>query len=597
MPSVPETNDAKFDKINENLRKIEELNKRFVAAIARKEPTKPGLLGPGQDLYVNAMSAYFRDAVSDPAKLIEQQVSYWGQSFQLWMDAQKSLVERGGTDSNAESPKDARFKSELWDSHPYFKLVKDQYLVNAEAMFRAVNDMDGLDANERRRIKFFSQQIIDMMSPANFLGTNPEALSKAIETEGESLVQGLENLVRDIEKNDGELLVTLADPDAFKVGENLASTEGSVVFRNHLFELIQYAPRTEVIYSVPLVIVPPWINKYYILDLKPENSFIKWAVEHGFTLFVVSWINPGPELRDAGMEAYASDGCMAAIKEIKNLTGEKQVNAIGYCIGGTLLAAVLAYMQKVGDNSVRSATFFTTLTDFSDMGELSVFLSDDFMDSVEKEVEERGILRSIFMSRAFSFMRARDLVYGPAIRSYMMGERPPAFDLLYWNGDSTNLPARMAIEYLRGLCQTNSFAKGEFELMGKKISLNDVKRPLIAIACETDHIADWKNSFNGIKKMGSRDKTFVLSESGHIAGIVNPPSKNKYGHFTCEDLSVGPDSWKEKSEFHKGSWWPRWATWTARRSGAKHSAQSILERDREILARAPGTYVVESAGH
>ena len=597
MTGIPEANDAKFDKVNENLRKIEDLNKRFINAIARKEPTKPGLLGPGQDLYANAMSAYLRDAISDPAKLLEQQVSYWGQSLQLWMDAQKSLVERGGTGSDDEGPKDARFKNELWEAHPYFKLVKDQYLLNAEAMSRAVNDMDGLDTREKRRIKFFSQQIIDMMSPANFLGTNPEALSKAIETEGDSLVRGLENLVRDIEKNDGELLVTLSDPDAFKVGENLASTEGSVVFRNHLFELIQYAPRTEVVYKVPLVIVPPWINKFYILDLKPENSFIKWAVEQGFTVFVVSWVNPGPELRDAGMEAYAADGCMAAIGAIKNLTGEKQVNAIGYCIGGTLLAAVLAYMQKVGDKSVRSATFFTTLTDFTDMGELSVFVTDDFVDNIEKEVEEKGMLRSIFMSRAFSFMRARDLVYGPAIRSYMMGERPPAFDLLYWNGDSTNLPARMAIEYLRGLCQSNSFAKGEFELMGKNVSLSDVQRPLMAIACETDHIADWKNSFKGIQKMGSRDKTFVLSESGHIAGIINPPSKGKYGHFTCEDLSVDPDSWKEKSEFHKGSWWDRWAEWAARRSGAKQSAQFIQERNRAVLAPAPGTYVVESAVH
>lgn len=584
-----------MNRLGENLAKIDELSKRFLGALSRREPPKPGLMGPGQDFYMKAMSAYVSDTLADPAKIMAQQVSYWGKSLQLWIDAQQALSGGGEGMPEGGGSQDGRFKSELWDAHPYFRLVKEQYLANSEAIARAVDEMEGLEDREKRRVEFFARQITEMLSPANFLGTNPEALARAVETEGESLVKGLENLVGDLERNDGELVVTLSDPDAFKVGEDLASTKGSVVFRNQLFELIRYAPRTESVYRLPLVIIPPWINKFYILDLRPENSFIKWAVEQGFTVFVVSWVNPGPELKDAGIDTYASDGCMAAFREVLRITGEKRLNAIGYCIGGTLLAAVLAYMGRTRDNTVRAAAFFTTLTDFSDTGELSVFLTDDFIDSIEAEVAEKGVLRSIFMSRAFSFMRASDLVYRPAVRSYMMGEPPPAFDLLYWNGDSTNLPARMTMEYLRGLCCDNEFAKGEFSLMGKTVGIADVKKPLMAVACETDHIADWRNSFKGIGMMGSRDKTFVLSQSGHIAGIINPPAKDKYGHYTCADLSLDSGAWKEAAEFQAGSWWLRWSDWMAKRSGAKVPADRSAAPGADAIGPAPGTYVLAAA--
>ncbi len=434
---------------------------------------------------------------------------------------------------------------------------------------------------------------MDMFSPANFLGTNPEALARAVETEGESLVRGLENLVRDIEANDGDVLVTLADRDAFRVGENLATTEGSVVYRNRMFELIQYAPRTETVHRTPLIIFPPWINKFYIMDLKPQNSLIRWIVDQGYTLFVVSWKNPDPSYRDVGMDGYVEEGYLAAIEEVKKITGEKQVNAVGYCIAGTTLSLTLALMQKRKDKSVKSATLFTTLTDFSDQGEVGVFLSDDFVDGIEREVEASGILSSFFMSRTFSFLRSNDLIYGPAIRSYMMGEAPPAFDLLYWNGDSTNLPACMSVEYLRGLCQEDRFAREGFEICGERVRIGDVKVPVCAIACETDHIAAWKSSYNGLRQMGSKSKTFILSESGHIAGIVNPPSKKKYGHYTNEDLSLEPDDWLKGADFHEGSWWPRWEAWLSKRSGAQVPARVPGDAGHPVLAPAPGTYVTE----
>ncbi len=581
-----------LDRLNSNLARVEELSQRLIQALSRKKSGNPALQGPGQDLFVKAASAYMAEMMANPSKMLEHQIGYWGKSLKHYVEAQHNLAQGKLEAPEDRSPKDRRFANPLWETHPYFNFIKQQYLFSSEAIANAVKDIDGMDEREKKQVEYFSRQIMDMFSPANFLGTNPEALAKAVETEGESLVRGLENLVRDIEASEGELLVTLADKDAFKVGENLATAEGSVVHRNRLFELIQYAPTTETVHKTPLIVFPPWINKFYILDLKPQNSLIRWILDQGYTLFMVSWKNPDPSYRDVGMDTYVEEGYLTAIEEVKKITGEDQVNAIGYCIAGTTLALTLALMQKRKDKSVKSATFFTALTDFSDQGEIGVFLNDDFVDGIEREVMEKGILHSFFMSRTFSFLRSNDLIYGPAIRSYMMGEAPPAFDLLYWNGDSTNLPARMCVEYLRGLCQEDRFAQDGLEMCGETLKLSDVKVPLSAIACETDHIAAWKSSYDGIRKMGSRSKTFILSESGHIAGIVNPPAKKKYGHYTNDDMRLEPDDWLKGATFREGSWWPRWEQWLAPRSGAMIKARVPGEGGREILAPAPGTYVV-----
>jgi len=317
-------------------------------------------------------------------------------------------------------------------------------------------------------------------------------------------------------------------------------------------------------------------------------------VDQGYTLFVVSWVNPDASYSDIGMDDYVGDGYLEAIRVAREITGEPQVNAIGYCIAGTTLALTLALMNKRKDKSVRAATFFTTLTDFSNRGEVGVFLEDDFVDGIEAECNENGYLDSFFMSRTFSYLRSNDLIYGPAIRSYMMGEAPPAFDLLYWNGDGTNLPGKMCVEYLRGLCQQDRFAAATFRICGEDVSLSDVKHPLFAVACETDHIAAWKSSFRGIAKMGSRDKTFVRSQSGHIAGIINPPSKKKYGHHAGPEVKGTPEEWVEAAEFSEGSWWPRWEAWLRKRSGAKIPARIPGDSGFPALADAPGTYVIST---
>jgi polyhydroxyalkanoate synthase len=579
---------ARAARLNANLERVEDLSKRLTAALSHRRTIDPALNGPAPDVYMKAAAAYLAEMMQNPAKVVEHQVTYWGKTLKHYVEAQQTLAKGEFKAPPDPGPKDRRFQNPLWETHPFFNYVKQQYQLNAEAISIAVGDMESLPPEDRRRVEYFTKQIVDMFSPTNFLGTNPDALERAVETDGESLVQGLENLVRDIEANQGDLLVTLSDREAFKVGQNLATTPGEVVYRNRMLELIQYAPATEKVYRTPLLIFPPWINKFYILDLKAQNSLIKWVVDQGFTLFVVSWVNPDASYAGVTLDDYVRDGYLRAMAEVRRITGEKQINAVGYCIAGTTLGLTLAHLHKAGDQTVKSATFFTTLTDFSDPGEVGVFLNDDFVDGIERQTAQDGILSKMFMGRTFSFLRSNDLIYAPAIKSYMLGEAPPAFDLLYWNGDGTNLPAAMAVQYLRGLCQKDGFALGEFPVFGRQVSLAEVRLPLCAIACETDHIAPWKASFNGIKQMGSTDKTFILSESGHIAGIVNPPTKDKYGHYTNDGPVAGdPEVWLKAASFHKGSWWPRWAEWLQGQSGPLVKARAVTDS----LGSAPGIYV------
>lgn len=591
MTTTEDVAPTKVGELDKNIERIEELGKRLTHALARRGPVNTALQAPESDLFARAATAYWQEALHNPAKIIEHQMQYWTKTLTHFVDAQAVLA-RGRLAAPEDSgPKDRRFGNPLWDDHPYFNYIKQQYLINSEAVKQAVDDIDDIDETERRRLRYFSQQIVDMMAPTNFLATNPDALQKAIETEGESLVTGLENLVQDLEANDGELVVRLSDEKAFEVGGNIATCPGKVVFRNSMMELVQYSPATEQVRDIPVLLFPPWINKFYILDLKEKNSMIKWVVDQGYTLFVVSWINPDASYANTGLEAYIEDGYLRAIRAAKEICGTKQVNAVGYCIAGTTLALTLALMKARGDKSVKSATFFTTLTDFSDQGEFTPFLQNDFIDGIEDEVDRKGLLESRIMSRTFSFLRSNDLIYTPAIRHYMMGETPPAFDLLYWNGDGANLPGKMAMQYLRGLCQRNEFAEGTFELLGETLRLSDVTVPLMSITAESDHIAAWTDCYKGVQKMGARSKTFVVSESGHIAGIVNPPSKQKYGHYTNDDLKLSPEAWLEGAIFHAGSWWPLWEEWLRPRSGKLVPAREPGSEQYAPICDAPGTYV------
>ena len=596
MTTTDDDEAARRVVLNANIAKMEALSERLMKAFAARKPVDSALAGPNQEVYLKAAAAYLGEMMQNPGKIIEHQVGFWGKTLKHYVEAQQPLLHGEFKAPADPGPKDRRFANPLWDSHPVFNFLKQQYLLNAAAVSTAMGDLDMLDPTERKRVDYFTKQIVDMFSPTNFLATNPDALERAVATDGESLVQGLENLVRDIEANAGEMQVTLADPTAFQVGVNLGTTPGAVVYRNRLLELIQYAPTTETVHATPLLIFPPWINKFYIMDLKPQNSLIKWIVDQGFTLFVVSWVNPDASYADVGMDDYIRDGFIRAMAEVRRITDQPKINAVGYCIAGTTLGLTLSHLQRAGDKSVNAATFFTTMTDFSDAGEVGVFLDNDFVDGIERQARIDGVLAKTFMSRTFSFLRSNDLIYQPAIRSYMLGEKPPAFDLLFWNGDGTNLPASMAIEYLRGLCQGDGFAKGTFPVFGEAASLADLTLPLCAIACETDHIAPWRASFNGVLQMASADKTFILSESGHIAGIINPPGRDKYGHYTHDGPLTDADTWKDGATFHKGSWWPRWGAWLAKRSGEQVPARHPGDSGQAVLAPAPGTYVTDVPG-
>ena len=578
-------------RLEANLGKVEALTQRLLEALARRKPVNTALSGPEPELYAKAAQAYWQEWMQNPAKVFEQQVSYWGKSLHHYLEAQQALAGGSLTPPADTGPTDRRFSNPLWDSHPYFNFIKQQYLISAEAIRNAVDEIEDMDPREKRRLTYFAQQIIDMMAPTNFFATNPDALQKAVETEGESLVRGMENLVADLEANNGELVVRLADEKAFRIGENIATAEGQVVWRNRLMELIQYAPTTDKVRETPIVLFPPWINKFYILDLKPQNSLIRWITDQGYTLFVASWVNADESYRDVGLEDYIEEGYLTGIRVAREICGTEQVNAVGYCIAGTTLSLTLSLLKQKGDKSIKSATFFTTLTDFSDQGEFTPFLQNDFIDGIEAEVAERGYLRSHIMARTFSFLRSNDLIYRPAIRSYMMGEAPPAFDLLFWNGDGTNLPGRMAVQYLRDLCQANRFTTEGLPMMDEVLHVADIDLPVFAVTCQNDHIAAWKDCYRGMRLTRTKDMTFVVSESGHIAGIVNPPSKKKYGHYTNPDMSGDAGAWFEAAEFTEGSWWPRWGRWLAKRSGRKVAAREPGDATHPALAPAPGTYV------
>jgi len=577
-------------QLNANLQKLEELSARFFEILSSKKQINPALNGPGHDIFVKTAGAYLKNMVQSPTFIMEQQISYWGKTLEYFVDTQKQFFSEKDNNGDVGSI-DKRFTHQLWRRSPFFKYVLSQYQANSYMIKSAVAQVEGLSSKDKARLEYFSGQIIDMIAPTNFLGTNPDALEKAFLTKGQSLVQGLENLIRDLEANDGELLVCLANEKAFKVGSDLASTPGKVVFRNRLFELIQYSPSTGTVYRIPLLIFPPWINKFYILDLKPHNSLIRWLVNQGYTLFVMSWVNPDSSYSDVGLEEYIEEGYFKAIAQVKAICNVEKINALGYCIAGTILSLVMSILSKRGDRSINTATLFTTLTDFSNQREFTPFLQNDFVDAIEDEANDKGILESFIIARTFSFLRANDLIYTPAIKSYMMGEAPPSFDLLFWNGDGSNLPGKMAVQYLRHLCQDNQFAKNELKMFDDTIGAADIETPIFAVSCETDHIASWKDSLRGLQNFSSKEKTFVLSEAGHVAGIVNAPGIGKYGYYFGNGESENPEQWKNGAEFEKESWWPFWERWLSEKSKDLVEARIPNAKFDLDLGDAPGSYV------
>ena len=573
-----------FDELKKNLEKVDVLTKRLVFIIASKSK-KQQITQPNQDLYYKAAAKYFSEILSNPSKLIENQVKYYKSSLETWSDVQKYFLKQ---ENNNSQKNDKRFRSVTWEENPYFKMIKQQYLTSSDIIQETITGIEGLSHPEQKQITFFTKQMLEFFSPTNFLMTNPDALQEAMETKGQSLVNGLENLVDDLEKNDGEFNVSLTDETAFEIGKNIANAEGSVIYENKLYQLIYYKPTQEISHQIPILIIPPWINKFYILDLKPENSFIKFLLSKGIPVFLMSWVNPDSSHSEIGYDDYLKDGLLDAIEQTRRFYSVDLINSIGYCIGGTLLATGLSYLNARKLEYIKSASFFTTLTDFEDPGDLSIFVSDEYLNTIKDQINDLGFMDGDFLSQTFSFLRSNDLIYGPAVKSYLMGKKPPPFDLLYWNSDSTNLPGKMALEYLEKFYKNNDFSKGKLEVLGEKVNLEQISQPIIAIGTFNDHIAPWKSSFNGLSKT-SGEKVFILAGSGHIAGIINPEHSNKYGYWMNNENYSTPEKWFNSSINKNGSWWNEWYEWKKQFLAEKIISTKMIGITE--IEPAPGRYV------
>jgi polyhydroxyalkanoate synthase len=532
----------------------------------------------------------------DPAMLVEAQMELWRSYVDLWHQATLRFLGETSEPVAEPSPEDKRFKDAGWEESALFDYIKQSYLVTARWMQSTVQKVEGLDPKTAKKVDFYTRQFVDAMAPSNFVMTNPEVLRTTIETGGENLLKGLENLIADFERGKGRLDIRMTDMDAFEVGRDVAVTPGAVVFQNDLIQLLQYEPTTETVLKRPLLIIPPWINKYYILDLREKNSFVKWATDQGHTVFVISWVNPDESLAGKSFEDYMLEGTLAALAAMEKATGEREANVIGYCLGGTLLAATLAYMAVAGDKRVKTATYFATMVDFAEAGELSVFIDEEQLAALEQRMEKKGYLEGQDMATTFNMLRANDLIWSFVINNYLLGKEPFPFDLLYWNSDATRMPAAMHSFYLRKMYQENLLSQpGGITLRNVPIDLRRIDVPTYILSSKEDHIAPWKSTY-AATQLYRGPVRFVLSASGHIAGVVNPPAARKYCHWTNDDLPGSPDAWLAGTTQHEGSWWPDWQSWITAADGERVPARRPGDRKLKVIEAAPGAYVLVKAG-
>ncbi len=529
--------------------------------------------------------------LQDPAKLLAYQISLWKSQTELWTQATQQVLTNKSAETINHQPKtDKRFQDPLWQESALFGTIKQSYLLSAQWLNALVSEVKDVDPATQRKLAFYTRQLVDALSPSNFLLTNPQALRETMQSGGENLLRGFENLLEDLEQSHGRLQITMTDPNAFKVGENLAATKGEVVFRNDLIELIQYAPSTKEVLKTPLLIIPPWINKFYILDMQPKNSFVHWAVDQGHTVFMVSWVNPDAKLAHKKFEDYLKEGPMAALREIERICKAGAVNVIGYCLGGTLLASYLAQQAAKPDKTlpkVSCATYLVTLVDFADPGELGLFVDDEHLAALEEKMRRTGVYAARDMALAFNMLRANDLIWSFVVNNYLLGREPLPFDLLYWNSDSTNMPAAMHSFYLRQMYQANNLIKrGAISLLDTPIDLHKITTPSYLLSCREDHIAPWASTY-AATQIYQAPLRFVLASSGHIAGVINPPAAEKYGYWVCKDLPAKPEDWLEKAEAKQGSWWVDWQNWVQDFAGENVAARNPTHS----LCAAPGEYV------
>jgi polyhydroxyalkanoate synthase len=580
-----------FERLSYNFSRLMEQGGKALAAYF-----KPRESGGKTDVSVeltDALRSFSRIAehwLRDPARTLEAQSSLTVKFLGLLTHSLRRMKGEQDNPFVPNEPSDKRFAAAEWRENPYFDFLRQAHAIISTWAEDLVQRSGDVDPHTRDKARFYLRQLTSALSPSNFLATNPELIRETWETSGENLARGAELLAQDMEAGNGTLKITRCDTSKFELGINIAATPGKVIFRNDLIELIQYEPATEMVRKRPLLIIPPWINKFYILDLNPEKSFVRFAVSQGLTVFIISWVNPDTRHRDKGFEAYMREGIFAALDAIKKATGETKVSAIGYCIGGTLLAMTLAYMAETGDKRIASVSFFTTQTDFSQAGDLKVFVDEERLRALEKKMAATGYLEATGMASAFNMLRPEDLIWSFVVNNYMKGKAPLAFDLLAWNSDSTRMTAANHLTYLRQCYLENRLAKGKAKFAGKSLNLSKITVPVYHLATRDDHIAPAKSVFIGAKLLGGKVR-FVLAGSGHIAGVVNPAGNPKYQYWRGKAPAGEFEDWLESATEFKGSWWSDWIKWIKRQSRKEVPAREPGDGELTPICDAPGDYV------
>lgn len=587
---APDAQTTDLNKLAQNFSKIIEQSQRVLQEYLKRQERNDQIPLIDPTIIGKSFQEFFDQLLKNPEKLIEAQVNFWKNTLDLWQSASKRMLGHKVQPIITPPPGDKRFADAQWAENAVFDFIKQSYLLAADSVQGLAHKVEGLDDKTARRVQFYTRQFVDAMAPTNFVHTNPTVLKATLDSSGDNLVKGLQNLLGDLERGRGQLQIKMTDLKAFKPGENIAVTPGKVIFQNELLQLIQYDPSTPTVYQRPFLFVSPWINKYYIMDMRPKNSMVKWMVDQGFTVFMTSWINPDERLAHKKFEDYMLS-IVAGMDAIEQATGEREINAAGYCLGGTILLITMAYLAAQKDQRVQSAICFACMTDFSEPGELEVFIDEELITLLEKQMGERGYLDGSQMAGVFSMLRANDLIWYFVVNNYLLGKDPYPFDLLYWNSDSTRMPRDMHSFYVRNMYQKNLLREsGGITLAGVPIDLGKIKAPICFLSAYEDHIAPWKSTYAGTQLVGGPVK-FVLSGSGHIAGVINPASSDKYGFWLNSKVPPSPDDWFKDAVQQEGSWWPDWLTWLQPYAGPQVPARIPGDGQLEPIEDAPGSYV------
>ena len=563
-----------------------------IAEAALRQADRPAALTPDPFHVAPSLNEVMSRLAAQPDRLMRAQADLFSRYMDLWQSAARRAAGEHVEPVVSPAPGDKRFNDPDWVSNPMFDMMKQAYLLSSNWLNSLVAEVDGVDPATKRRVEFFTKMLTDAFSPSNFLMSNPAALREAVQTQGESILRGMENFAADLERGGGQLAISQTDLAKFKVGENVATAPGKVVYQNDILQLLQFDPTTETVCEIPLLIFPPWINKFYILDLRPENSMIRWLTGQGFTVFVASWVNPDQKLADKTFEDYMIEGVYDATQQVMTQCGVDRVNTVGYCIGGTLLSVALAHMAARGDKRINSATFFAAQQDFAEAGDLLLFTNEEWLRSIEQQMDQAGgFLPSQSMADTFNALRGNDLIWSFFVSNYLMGKEPRPFDLLFWNADQTRMPKALHLFYLRNFYKDNALAKGELTIGGERLDLSKVKIPIFVQSSKEDHIAPYRSVFRGAKLFGG-PVTFMMAGSGHIAGVINPPGAQKYQHWINEQKCESVEVWQAGAKEFPGSWWPYWGEWLKARSGDQVPARDPAKGKLKPLENAPGSFVL-----